>query len=82
MMTMPSITDRLRDPSCKTWIANDKLLNEAADTIEALCEALRALVPNNICDNPNVPDDCNFPCDITMGELRQAWAALAKAGVQ
>lgn len=53
---------------------------EAADRINELVEALRVLVPTNISNNRNVPDDFNLPCDITMGELRQAWAALAKAG--
>lgn len=52
---------------------------EAADLISELAQALRALIPTNVCDNPNIENDYNFPCDITMGELRQAWDALAKA---
>jgi hypothetical protein len=79
---MTSLVERLRANTVSCVFENCKVcatLSEAADTIEALCEALQALIPNNICNNPNVPSDCNFPCDITMGELRQAWAALAKA---
>ena len=57
--------------------ANARLIAAAPDLLEAL-EVI--LGPLNVCsDNPNVRDDTCLPIDLTMGELRQARAAIAKA---
>ena len=45
-----------------------------------LYAALHRLTPANVCTtNTNIGDDFLVPVDFTMGELRAAWAALAKA---
>jgi hypothetical protein len=58
-------------------------IREAADTIEALCEALQGVIPDCVnVDNYNVLDCDVVPIDMTMGQLRKIAAALAKAGAQ
>lgn len=53
------------------------LFTSAPDLLEALVEILG---PLNVCsDNQNVSDDVCLPVDMTMGELRKARAAIAKA---
>jgi hypothetical protein len=45
-----------------------------------LAALVEILGPLNVCsDNPNVADDVSLPIDMTMGELRKARAAIAKA---
>lgn len=45
-----------------------------------LLEALQGLFPSNMCTTNNaLKDDVIVPCDVTMGELRKAAAALSKA---
>ncbi|WP_113132733.1 hypothetical protein [Rhizobiales bacterium] len=62
------------DIECK---ANARLIAAAPDLLEALVEILG---PLNVCsDNQNVGDDVCLPVDMTMGELRKARAAIAKA---
>ncbi|WP_161626250.1 hypothetical protein [Sphingobium baderi] len=57
--------------------ANACLIAAAPDLLAALVEILG---PLNVCsDNKNVPDDTCLPIDMTMGELRKARAAIAKA---
>ena len=57
--------------------ANARLIAAAPDLLEALREILG---PLNVCsDNHNVLDDQVLPVDITMGELRRARAAIARA---
>lgn len=54
-----------------------RLIAAAPCLLEALVEILG---PLNACsDNPNVRDDACLPIDMTMGELRKARAAIAKA---
>lgn len=56
--------------------ANTRLIAAAPD----LLAALKRLMPTNVCTgNTNVPDSTVLPMDVTMGELRQAAAAIAKA---
>lgn len=57
--------------------ANARLISAAPDMLEALEAVLGPLAVSP--DNPNVKADTLIPVDITMGELRQAWAAIAKA---
>lgn len=43
-------------------------------------DALKALIPANIdLTNCNMPDSAVLPCDVTLGELRAAAAAIALA---
>jgi hypothetical protein len=57
--------------------ANARLIAAAPELLEALEEILG---PLNVCsDNPNVRDDVCLPIEMTMGELRKARAAIAKA---
>lgn len=57
--------------------ANARLIAAAPDLLEALREILG---PLNVCsDNRNVRDDQVLPVDMTMGELRKARAAIARA---
>ena len=57
--------------------SNARLIAAAPDLLEALVDILG---PLNICsDNSNVRDDECLPVDMTMGELRKARAAIAKA---
>lgn len=79
MDELPIVTRLNENDPYDTPAATANLCAEAADLISELAEALRALIPTNVCDNPNIENDYNFPCDITMGELRQAWDAIAKA---
>lgn len=52
----------------------------AVNSHDALLEALKGLMPTNLCaDNPNVPDDTIIPVDLTYGELRAARAAIQLA---
>jgi hypothetical protein len=56
--------------------ANARLIAAAPD----LLEALKGLLPTNIdLGNPNIADGLVLPCDVTVGELRKARAAIAKA---
>jgi hypothetical protein len=56
--------------------ANAHLIAAAPD----LYEALAGVIPANVClTNMRWPDDTVVPCDVTLGELRKAAAALAKA---
>lgn len=57
--------------------ANAHMIAAAPELLEALVEILGPL--NVCCDNPNVRDDQCLPVDMTMGELRKARAAIAKA---
>jgi hypothetical protein len=58
-------------------MANARLIAAAPELLEALVEILG---PLNVCsDNPNVRHDASLPIDMTMGELRKARAAIAKA---
>ncbi|WP_303763763.1 hypothetical protein [Sphingobium yanoikuyae] len=54
-----------------------------ADLIAAapeLLEALEELIPANLCaTNLALPDDTVLPVDMTLGEIRRALAAIAKA---
>lgn len=55
-------------------------LAEAKANAGRLLAALKQLIPTNIClSNPNLPDSTVVPCDVTLGELRAASAAIAKA---
>jgi len=55
----------------------DMRLRDAAPELLAICQKL---MPTRVCiTNPNVPDSFVVPIDVTMGELRQLSAALAKA---
>lgn len=57
--------------------ANARLIAAAPDLLAALLEILG---PLNVCsDNQNVRDDECLPVDMTMGELRKARAAIARA---
>jgi hypothetical protein len=57
--------------------ANARLISAAPELLEAL---LAILGPLNVCsDNKHVRDEEVLPLDITMGELRAARAAIAKA---
>lgn len=57
--------------------ANALLYAAAPDLLAALTEILG---PLNVCpDNRHVRDDECLPIDITMGELRKARAAIARA---
>lgn len=57
--------------------ADAKLIAAAPDLLSAMLEILG---PLNVCsDNHHVRDDEVLPLDMTMGELRQARAAIAKA---
>lgn len=57
--------------------ANMRLASAAPELLAALVEILG---PLNVCsDNLNVRDDACLPIDMTMGELRRARAAIAKA---
>lgn len=57
--------------------ANARLIAAAPDLLAALVEILG---PLNVCsDNANVRDETMLPIDITMGEIRRARAAIAKA---
>lgn len=61
---------------CETEFANAALFAASP----ALYAALDRLTPANVCTtNSNISDDFLVPVDFTMGELRAAWAALAKA---
>jgi hypothetical protein len=45
-----------------------------------LLAALLTLMPRRVClTNANVPDSMVIPCDVTVGELRAASAAIARA---
>lgn len=58
-------------------LANAHLIAAAPELLEALVEILG---PLNVCsDNPNIRDDTSLPIDLTMGEMRKARAAIAKA---
>jgi len=57
--------------------ARASIMRSAAGSLIACGEALLALIPRNIGDNPNVPDSMVLPCDVTMGEIRQARQALS-----
>lgn len=61
--------------------ANAAYIVRAANNHYDLLEALREILgPLNVCsDNHNVRDDQILPVDITMGELRKARAAIARA---
>lgn len=57
--------------------ALDETLAAHDDMLAALVEILG---PLNVCsDNPHVDDHIVLPVDMTMGELRKARAAIAKA---
>lgn len=61
----------------ETRWADLNLIVAAPDLLSALIEILG---PLNVCsDNPHVRDDQVLPVDMTMGELRKARAAIAKA---
>ena len=64
--------------------ANAAFIVRAANSHYELLEALiEILGPLNVCsDNPHVRDDQVLPVDMTMGELRKARAAIAKATPQ
>lgn len=58
-------------------MSDARLIAAAPDLLEALREILG---PLNVCsDNRHVRDDQCLPIDITVGELRKARAAIAKA---
>lgn len=60
--------------------ANVRRIVTAVNSHDALLEALKGLMPTNLCaDNPNVPDDTIIPVDLTYGELRAARAAIQLA---
>lgn len=47
---------------------------------EELLAALRELMPERVClTNRNIRDDMIIPCDVHIGALRRAAAAIAKA---
>jgi len=59
-----------------TYRHNARLIAAAPD----LLETLKGCLPKNVClTNRNVRDDVIVPIDVTMGELRQIAAVVAKA---
>jgi len=64
--------------ACRCHKTDAQVLTEQRD---ALLEALGDILgPLNVCsDNPHVRDDETLPIDMTMGELRKARAAIARA---
>jgi len=81
---MTSLVERLRAGLARQEIDYDMVLDlnditQAADTIEALCEALESVIPSYVnLNNHNVIDSDDVPIDMTMGDLRKIAAALAK----
>lgn len=72
-----AVTDDLGGDQPDEALANARLIAAAPELLAALVEILG---PLNVCsDNPNVGDDVCLPIDMTMGELRRARAAIAKA---
>lgn len=57
--------------------ANARLIAAAPDLLNALEEALGLRLVGT--SNPNIHDDQILPVEVTMGELRRARAAIAKA---
>jgi Lar family restriction alleviation protein len=69
-----------RDSEAEAIAAWNTRHAEAAqlDAMRAAREALRGMLPGNLCLANNVlPDDALVPLDTTMGELRAVAAALA-----
>lgn len=61
------------EAACEAVKKPDALMNE-------LLAALAELAPTNIStSNPNIADSMVVPCDVTIGELRRARAAITKA---
>lgn len=70
-----AVVSNMRDES--EVAANAHLIASAPDLLAALVDILG---PLNVCsDNPHVPDNACLPVDMTMGELRRARIAIAKA---
>lgn len=66
----------LEQVSVEQGDADGRLIAAAPD----LYEALSALIPNNLClTNDAWSDETIIPLDVTLGDLRKAAAALAKA---
>ena len=59
---------------------NALFMDEQESIFAELVEALEALLPSNVSvENCNIPDDETVPVDMTLGDIRAARAALAKA---
>jgi hypothetical protein len=65
------------------WDTFDKawnLLKQRAEAVPELLEALKGLIPTNVnLNNRHLSDDVLLPCDVRLGELRVAAAAIAAA---
>jgi len=70
-------------PKHKADMKDEHEAEANADLIAAapeLLEALEELIPANLCaTNLALPDDTVLPVDMTLGEIRRALAAIAKA---